>query len=100
MYATDQIIQEVGAENWFFIQQDQQYLYKVKEVIMSNLLGNGIVAAYQYKVRDAQGNQFTLYKIKDGNWYDVANENSHACSSLLSRIKWSIDVKERMDKQL
>lgn len=82
----------IDAEKQHIILEDgSQYFYTVKPVQIANALGTAVAVLDEYFISNSSGENYKLYKTKEGNWYDVAEANKGVDNSVLMGLKLTID---------
>jgi hypothetical protein len=83
-------------ENEAFILGDgSQFTYTRKQVEISNILGTTVAVLDEYFITNSAGENYKLYKTKEGNWYDMTDVNHSANNSILRAFKSAIDYQEQ-----
>lgn len=84
--------------NRIILENGAQYYYTVRPFELTNVLGNVIAVLQQYTFTNADQNKepavYTLYKTKEGNWYDAELEGISTDKRILRMLKSAIDKKE------
>ena len=74
------------------------FYYTIKPYELTNALGNiiAVLQEYNFTKKGDNNGQFSckLYKTKEGNWYDVNDNNSPSDYGILRMLKSAIDAKE------
>lgn len=68
-----------------------EYFYTVKSVEITNILGFVSAVLNEYFITNNSGENYKLYKTKEGNWYDVSEENSTGNKAIIRALKLAID---------
>lgn len=83
-----------GEKNKEIILEDKSlYLYSVKPVEITNVLGAVIAVLEEYSVTGSKGENYKLYKTKEGNWYDIVDTIPVVNNPVLRALKLAIDNK-------
>ena len=80
------------------LEDNSLFYYTIKPYELTNALGNiiAVLQEYNFTKKGDNNGQFSckLYKTKEGNWYDI-NDNNSASEYVLSRaLKTAIDLQE------
>jgi hypothetical protein len=79
-------------ENKEIILDDKsRFSYTIKQVEITNILGTAVAVLDEYFITNSAGENYKLYKTKEGNWYDVAEVNIGVDKGVLLRFKLGID---------
>jgi hypothetical protein len=70
---------------------NSRFTYTIKQVEITNILGAAVAVLDKYFITDSAGENYKLYKTKEGNWYDVAEVNKGVDKSVLMGLKLGID---------
>ncbi len=73
------------------LEDKSQYFYSVNPVEISNALGSVIAILDEYSITNSSGQNYRLYKTKEGNWYDISERNSSVNSTILRALKSALD---------
>jgi hypothetical protein len=73
------------------LSNSERFSYKIKQVEITNILGAAVAVLDEYFVTNSVGENYTLYKTKEGNWYDVAEANKGVNKRILLALKLKID---------
>lgn len=73
------------------LSDNERFSYTIKQVEISNVLGAAVAVLDEYFVTNSAGENYKLYKTKEGNWYDVAEANKGVNKSILLALKLKID---------
>ena len=65
--------------------------YTIKQVEITNALGAAVAVLDGYFITDSAGENYKLYKTKEGNWYDVPEANTGVDKGVLLALKLRID---------
>ena len=84
--------------NKIILENGASYYYYIKPYELINALGSVVAVLQEYTFSNAdetneQGN-CTLYKTKEGNWYDVAESRIVVEKNIVRMLKTAIDKKE------
>jgi hypothetical protein len=69
------------------------FSYTIKEVEITNILGNAVAVLDEYFVTNSAGGNYKLYKTKEGNWYDMPDANMSVNQRKLMFLKVAIENK-------
>jgi hypothetical protein len=75
-------------------EDNSQYFYNVTPVEIPNALRTAVTILQEYSITDVFGENYKLYKTKEGNWYEIKSANSSANHLLLLRLKKAINSQE------
>jgi hypothetical protein len=70
---------------------NSRFSYTIKQVEITNALGAAVAVLDEYFITTSAGENYTLYKTKEGNWYDVPETNKGVNKSVLLGLKLGID---------
>jgi hypothetical protein len=88
-------LQVTNVENKMIVTKDNyQYIYTVVPIEIANALETAVVVLDQYSVTDLNGENFKLYRTKEGNWYDMPGVNPSVNTLLLMSFKLAITSQE------
>lgn len=73
------------------LNDSERFSYTIKQVEISNVLGAAVAVLDEYFVTNSAGENYKLYKTKEGNWYDVAEANKGVNVRILLTLKLKID---------
>lgn len=73
------------------LSDNERFSYTIKQVEISNVLGAAVAVLDEYFVTNSVGENYKLYKTKEGNWYDAAEANKGVNKSILLALKLKID---------
>ena len=73
------------------LDDNSRFSYTVKQVEIVNILGAGVVVLDEYFIKNSAGENYKLYKTKEGNWYDVPGTNIEVDKAILLKLKLGID---------
>jgi hypothetical protein len=71
---------------------NSRFSYTIKQVEITNILGAAVAVLDEYSITNSAGENYKLYKTKEGNWYDVPETNKEADKSVLMSLKLGIDT--------
>ncbi len=91
-YFHRKMITETTPENKFILAENKRYSYNVQPFKLMNILGVVIAVLDEYFVTNCAGENYKLYKTKEGNWYDVPETNKGIDKSVLMSLKLGIDT--------
>jgi len=84
--------------NQVILEDNSQFYYTIKPYELTNALGNiiALLQEYNFTKKDDNTGQFscTLYKTKEGNWYDFEDSKIVAEKGVLRMLKSAVDAKE------
>jgi hypothetical protein len=69
------------------LEDNSRFTYTIKQVEITNILGAAVAVLDEYFITNSAGENYKLYKTKEGNWYDVAEANKGADTGLLLALK-------------
>lgn len=69
----------------------------INQVEITNILGAAVAVLDEYFITNSAGENYKLYKTKEGNWYDVPEANKGVDSSILMGLKLGIDSTEKLN---
>lgn len=72
-----------------------QYTYTVQPFELTNALGTVVATLTEYKLTGSAGHTMSLYKTKDGNWYEIKQSDSPLKNALITALKSAIDRLEQ-----
>lgn len=70
-----------------------RFTYTIKQVEITNILGAAVAVLDEYFITNSAGENYKLYKTKEGNWYDVAEVNKGVDKGVLLGLKLGIEGK-------
>ena len=73
------------------LSDNERFSYTIKQVEISNVLGAAVAVLDEYFVTNSAGENYKLYKTKEGNWYDAAEANKGVNKIILLVLKLKID---------
>jgi len=73
------------------------YSYTIQNSEITNALGAVIAILTEYKLSGSAGDNISLYRTKEGNWYDLKQSDSPFKNAIMAALKTAIDQKEKMD---
>jgi hypothetical protein len=73
------------------LNDNSRFSYTTKQVEITNILGATVAVLEEYFITNSAGENYKLYKTKDGNWYDVPDTNKGVDKSMLMMLKLSVD---------
>ena len=73
------------------LSDNERFSYTIKQVEITNILGAAVAVLDEYFVTNSVGENYKLYKTKEGNWYDAAEANKGVNKSILLALKLKID---------
>lgn len=76
------------------LDDNSRFSYTIKQVEITNILGAAVAVLDEYFITNSAGENYKLYKTKEGNWYDVADANKSVDKAILRELKSSIDTNE------
>ena len=81
--------------NQITLEDNSQFYYTISSYELTNALGNiiTVLQEYNFTKKDDNNGQFSckLYRTKEGNWYDIEDENSGVGKGVLLALKLAID---------
>jgi hypothetical protein len=57
------------------LNDNSRFSYSIKQVQITNILGAAVAVLNEYFITKSAGENYKLYKTKEGNWYDVPEAN-------------------------
>jgi hypothetical protein len=69
--------------------ENSRFSYTIKQVEITNTLGVAVLD--EYFITISAGENYKLYKTKEGNWYDVPEANKEVEKGVLLGLKLGID---------
>jgi hypothetical protein len=75
-------------------EDNRQYFYIVNPVEIPNALRTAVTILQEYSITNMFGENYKLYKTKEGNWYEIESANSSANHLLMMRLKKAINSQE------
>ena len=80
------------------LEDNSLFYYTIKPYELTNALGNiiAVLQEYNFTKKGDNNGQFSckLYKTKEGNWYDINDNNSASEYGLSRALKTAIDLQE------
>ena len=73
------------------LSNNERFSYTIKQVEITNILGAEVAVLDEYFVTNSVGENYKLYKTKEGNWYDAAEANKGVNKIILLVLKLKID---------
>ena len=70
---------------------NSRFSYTIKQEEITNVLGAAIAILDEYFITNSAGENYKLYKTKEGNWYDVPEANKGVEKRVLLGLKLGID---------
>lgn len=67
-----------------------QFCYSIQPVAIKDALGILRTMVYAYHLKNDQGDEYTIYKTKDGTWYSAPDAKS-ANNALLLHLKIALE---------
>jgi hypothetical protein len=74
------------------LSDNSRFSYTIKQVEITNVLGSAVAALDEYFITNAAGENYKLYKTKEGNWYDVPDVNKGVDKGVLLGLKLGLIV--------
>ena len=71
------------------------YVYTIRPFTVTNTLGFIRAVLHEYHIVGDRGDEYVLYRTKEGSWYDLNKANPDADTTLLMALKIEIDTKEK-----
>lgn len=71
---------------------NSRFSYTIKQVEVRNILGAAVAVLDEYFITNPTGENYKLYKTKEGNWYDVPEANTGVAKNILLALKLKIDT--------
>ncbi len=76
------------------MEDGRQFFYTVQPFEMKNILGAVVAVLNEHLFTKKENSEtYKLYRTKDGNWYDINDENDDK-TAILRMLKVAIDNKE------
>jgi hypothetical protein len=73
-----------------------QYRYSIRDTELCNPLETVMATLKEYSLSGSAGDQFTLYKTTEGNWYDIKASESPFKHAIAVALKTAIDQQEKL----
>jgi hypothetical protein len=73
------------------LNSNSRFSYTIKQVEITNILGAAVAVLDEYSITNSAGENYKLYKTKEGNWYDVPEANKGVDKGVLMVLKLGID---------
>lgn len=70
---------------------NSRFFYTIKQVEITNTLGTAVAVLDEYFITNSAGENYKLYKTKEGNWYDVQESNKGIDKGILLGLKLGFD---------
>ena len=84
------------------LEDDSLFYYGIKPYELTNALGNiiAVLQDYNFTKKDDNNGKFSckLYKTKEGNWYDINDNNCLSEYDILRALKTAVDKQEKCVK--
>jgi hypothetical protein len=71
-----------------------RYTYTIQPYEATNALGAVMATLTEYRLTGSAGDTISLYKTKDGSWYEVKQSDSPFKNSIMLALKSAIDKLE------
>jgi hypothetical protein len=71
-----------------------RYTYTIQPFEATNALGAITAILTEYKLSGSAGDTISLYKTKEGNWYEIKQSDSPLKNALMTSLKSAIDKLE------
>ena len=85
-------------DNQIILEDNSQFFFMIRPFEMINSLGKVIAVLKEYvfikKGESSEQNSCRLYKTKEGNWYDLHDNNSATENRLSLSLKTAVDRQE------
>ena len=81
-------------QNQIILEGGKEYYYAINPFEMTNVFGAAVATLQEYSISGLNGENYKIYKTKEGNWYDIAEVNSGRDNLVLISLKSAIDLKE------
>jgi hypothetical protein len=75
------------------------YNYTIQDAEITNALGAVMAILTEYKLSGTAGDSISLYRTKEGNWYDMKQSDSPFKNAIMAALKTTIDEKEKKECQ-
>jgi hypothetical protein len=75
------------------LEDQSSYIFSIRSVEITNFLGSVIGILQEYSFSGVNGENYKLYKTKEGNWYETDDKSSPSNSNVLRALKLAIDRK-------
>jgi hypothetical protein len=62
---------KTGASKQIILDDNSRFSYIIKQVEITNVLGTAVAILDEYFITNSAGENYKLYKTKEGNWYDL-----------------------------
>jgi hypothetical protein len=73
------------------------YNYTIQDAQITNAVGVVIATLTEYKLSGSAGDSISLYRTKEGNWYDMKQTDSPFKNAIMVALKTAIDQKVKME---
>ena len=73
---------------------NHEQFYTVAPVEIANALNTAIIILQEYSITDLNGENYKLYRTKEGNWYDISSANPCVHNLQLMSFKLAINSQE------
>ncbi len=73
------------------LEDGRKYHYITTAFEVQNALGAVAAVLEEYLITSDDGTAYKLYKTKEGNWYDLDEQNNAVEQIILQRLKRAID---------
>jgi hypothetical protein len=74
------------------LSDNSRFSYTINQVEITNILGATVAVLDEFFITNSAGENYKLYKTKEGNWYDVPEANTGVAKSILLALKLKIDT--------
>ena len=74
------------------LDDNSRFSYTIKQVEITNILGAAVAVLDEYFITDSAGENYKLYKTKEGNWYDIEEVKLSSQNNILRALKSAIDA--------
>ncbi len=76
---------------------NREYFYTVNPVEIVNALGIIIATCTEYSITNFSNENYKLHKTKEGNWYDLPEENKSADKAIIMSLKLALNSKDNKE---
>jgi hypothetical protein len=73
------------------------YNYTIQDAEITNALGAVMAILTEYKLSGSAGDSISLYRTKEGNWYEMKQSDAPFKNAMMATLKTAIDRKEKKE---